>query len=92
MRSLQNLFRRMLGIPELGGEIKISSVSSHPADKEAQIRIGLLSAINGRILEVSSYKPNPHGPDWTTQFYIIEPEQKISDAIATVLLMKGLEN
>lgn len=89
MRSLQNLFRRMLGIPELGGEIKISS---HTADKEAQIRIGLLSAINGRILEVSSYKPNPHGPDWTTQFYIIEPEQKISDAIATVLLMKGLEN
>lgn len=91
MRSLQNLFRRMLGIPELGGESRLIAAREH-VDVGTRVRVGLIQAINGKVLEVSSYKPNPNGPDWTTQFYIVEPEQKLSDAIATVLLMKGLEN
>ena len=58
---------------------------------QPHVRMGALTVMNGKLLEVSTYKRNPNGPDWTTDYYIIDPEQKLSDQIATVMVMKGLE-
>lgn len=58
---------------------------------QPHVRIGRLNVMNGQILEVSSYKRNPNGPDWMTDYYIIDPEQSLSEQIATVMVMKGLE-
>ena len=55
------------------------------------VRIGLMDAINGKLLEVSSYKPNPHGPDWKTEYYVMDESTPISEQISTVMLMKGLQ-
>ena len=58
---------------------------------QPHVRIGRLNVINGQILEVSTYKRNPNGPDWMTDYYIVDPAQPLSEQIATVMVMKGLE-
>lgn len=60
---------------------------------QPEIMVKLIPAMNGRILEVSTKIRNPmHGhDDWENEAYIIEEGQKLSDAIATVMLMKGMQ-
>ena len=77
--------------PHLGAILSPDSVEHHTAPK---MRIGVIEAINGRILEVSTAIPHPmhHGHyDWKTEMYVVPQEQKLSEAIAVLMLMKGLE-
>lgn len=53
-------------------------------------RIGVMKAMNGRILEVSMYKPNNHGPDWTNEMFIVPEDQTLTQALTTLLILKGL--
>jgi hypothetical protein len=55
-------------------------------------RLTFVKAMNGRMLEVGMYKPNPHGPDWKYELYIIDSNERVSDAVAKVLAIKALEN
>jgi hypothetical protein len=55
----------------------------------AKVRFSLVEAMNGRLVEVSTYKPNPHGPDWTTQLYIMREDESVGDAINTLMVLKG---
>lgn len=55
------------------------------------VRIGLMEAINGRLLEVSTYKSNPHGADWKTEYYVMDESAPIAEQLTTVMLMKGLQ-
>lgn len=65
-------------------------VSGHSDPQTAHTRIGVLEVMNGRLLEVCSFKRNPHGPDWTTTYWILNDEQPLAEQIAVVLAMKGL--
>lgn len=59
-----------------------------------EVIVKLIPACNGRILEVSSKKPHAHAAghwDWEHEMFIIEEGQNLSEAIAMVMLMKGLE-
>jgi len=59
-----------------------------------QIRISFIDAMNGRILEVSTQIPHPgvaNHYDWKTEMYVVPEDQKLSEAISTVMLMKGLD-
>jgi hypothetical protein len=57
-----------------------------------KMRIGVIEAMNGRILEVSTAVPNNHlHYDWKTEMYVVPDDQKLSAAVSTVMLMKGLE-
>jgi Mg/Co/Ni transporter MgtE len=49
-----------------------------------------MKAMNGRILEVSTYKPNNHGPDWTNEMFIVPEDQTLTQALTTLLVLKGL--
>ena len=53
-------------------------------------RFGMLEVMNGKVLEVCTFKRNPHGPDWTTTYWILNDEQPLAEQIATVMVMKGL--
>ena len=55
-------------------------------------RLTMVKAMNGRMLEVGVYKPNPQGPDWKYELYIIDSDERVSDAVAKVLAIKALEN
>ena len=59
-----------------------------------EIQVKLIHAVNGRILEVSTKKPHPHATghyDWESEMFIVEEGQLLSQAIASVMLLKGLE-
>lgn len=60
---------------------------------QPEIMVKLIPAMNGRILEISTKVKNPvHGhDDWENEAYIIEEGQNLSEAIATVMLMKGMQ-
>jgi Mg/Co/Ni transporter MgtE len=60
------------------------------SDTMPSLRLGIVKAMNGRILEVSSYTPNKHGPDWTTEMFIVPEDQSLTQALTTLLVMKGL--
>ena len=59
-----------------------------------EIMVKLIPAVNGRLLEVSTKKAHPMHPghwEWENEMFIVEEGQTLSQAIAMVMLMKGLE-
>lgn len=92
MRKLLKKF--MLWVMEAGArEDKIIglSVAETAAERaQASFRLGLIPASNGRILEMSTYKRNPHGPDWTSELFIVPEDQTLAQCVTTILTVKGL--
>lgn len=66
----------------------VASATDH--DTRAKFRLGVVPAANGRLLELSTYKHNPHGPDWTTELFIVPDDQTLVQSITTILTLKGL--
>jgi len=57
---------------------------------QPKIRIGTMDVMNGKLLEVATYKANPHGPDWKNEYYILEEGVPLHEQIAVVMTMKGM--
>lgn len=66
-----------------------AGVLREAAESGAKVRFSLVEALNGRLIEVSTFKHNPHGPDWTTQLYIMREDESVGDAINTLMVLKG---
>ena len=60
------------------------------AKPSPKIRIGTIEVMNGKLLEVASYKPSNHGPDWKTEYYILEEGRPLAEQIAVVMTMRGM--
>lgn len=75
------------------GDLQAVLVSSdeHVGRAQPKFRLGLIAAANGRILEMSTYKHNPHGPDWTSELFIVPEDQTLSQSITTILTIKGID-
>ena len=66
-----------------------ANVLREAAEAGAKVRFSMVEAMNGRLIEVSTFKHNPHGPDWTTQLYIMREDESVGDAINTLMVLKG---
>ena len=55
--------------------------------KSGNKRIELLSAINGKVLEIAYRKSPQH--DWDVHLYIVRDDEALADAVATALLVTG---
>lgn len=60
------------------------------AKPSPKVRIGTLDVMNGKLLEVASYKQSNHGPDWKTEYYILEEGRPLAEQIAVVMTMRGM--
>lgn len=66
-------------------------VSEPSRDTHPEIMVKLLPAVNGKLLEISTKKVINHQHwEWVHEMYIVEEGQLLSDAIAKVMLLKGL--
>jgi hypothetical protein len=87
--------RKADGKPEeIAYETQTAILKSADHNTTPQMRIGFIDAMNGRILEVSTQIPHPgvaNHYDWKTEMYVVPEDQKLSEAISTVMLMKGLD-
>jgi hypothetical protein len=78
-------------IPPLGSGRTHHSPVQMDAVISSTYRLAVIPAMNGRIIEVATFKRNPNGPDWFSSFYIIGDGEKISEALEKIILMKELE-
>ena len=78
------------------GRLFATRINSDNHEMKPNYRIGIINTMNGtKVLEVGTFtksqgKHFAHD-DWSYEFFAVEPGQKLSDAIALVLTMKGLE-
>jgi hypothetical protein len=56
---------------------------------EPVVRINMSNAINGRVLEIATQSSQRH--DWDVEMYIVTEGESLHDAIATILLAKGMK-
>jgi hypothetical protein len=96
---MRELILKWLGIAvdyRNDGVVRNTKWPSQIYDMSPNYRIGIITSMNGtKVLEVGTYsqqkgKHFAHD-EWTYEFFTVEPDQKLSDAIALVLTMKGLE-
>lgn len=90
-RKVETLEEAKLGV-SLGAVVTpLQDVDHNTIPK---IRVGVIEAMNGKILEIATAQmhsgPHQHY-DWKTEMYVMPEGQKLSEAISTVMLMKGLE-
>lgn len=57
---------------------------------EPSVRINMHKAINGRILEIATPSVQRHH-DWDIESYIVTEGESLHDALATLLLAKGIK-
>lgn len=55
--------------------------------KAGNKRVELLSAINGKVLEIA-YRKHANA-DWDVHLYIVRDDEALADAVATALLVTG---
>ena len=94
---MKNLLRKFILWTLNSGEqkmmqaaVSIDSESTSTA-AESKLRLGFIKAMNGTIVEVSTHKHNPHGPDWKHELYIVREGESLNDAIKVILATKALE-
>ena len=83
---MRNWIRRWLGLPTPIDSLVLSSPQPR-TEQEAKLRVELIEARNGRVLQIGKYKPNPHGPDWSFTLYVVPDDQDLPAAIATALVI-----
>ena len=95
---MRELILKWLGIraEPTEGRLFVTRINSDNHEMKPNYRIGIINTMNGsKVLEVGTYsqqtgKHFAHD-EWSYEFFTVEPDQKLSDAIALVLTMKGLE-
>ena len=55
-----------------------------------KVRVAMMEVMNGKLLEVATYQPKNHGPDWKTEYYILEEGRPLAEQIAVVMTMRGM--
>ena len=70
------------------GEVAVGNDVHNATPK---VRVGVIDAMNGRILEIAIATQTHSHYDWKIEMYLVPEGQKLSEAIATVMLMKGLD-
>jgi hypothetical protein len=57
-----------------------------------KMRFAILEAINGRFIQIATYKPQQRGSDWVTEYYLVPEGKKVSEALTLLMLMKGADD
>ena len=72
-------------------DISVTLSPDEAVDKpRPKVRVATLDVMNGKMLEVQSYQRNNHGPDWKTEYYILEEGKPLAEQIAVVMTMRGM--
>jgi hypothetical protein len=74
------------GVALRSGKETVTSQHSVTA-KSGNKRVELLSAINGKVLEIAHRKHA--NADWDVYLYIVRDDEALADAVATALLVTG---
>ena len=68
-------------------EVSVEEAVERPKPK---VRVAVMEVMNGKLLEVASYQQRGHGPDWKTEYYILDDSRPLAEQIAVVMTMRGM--
>ena len=96
---MRELILKWLGIGvdyKRDGFVRATRINNDNHEMKPNYRIGIIDTLNDmKVLEIGTYVQNQGKhfahDDWTYEFFTVAENQKLSDAIALVLTMKGLE-
>lgn len=94
---LKNALRRWLGLPTYASTCADQPLKSHDGvlsgneGPRTMARFSILRASNGKIIEVSTYKPQPLGPDWEHEYVLVHSDENLIEAVSRVLVIAQLE-
>jgi len=71
-------------------EISKTMVSADDPSNEP-FSLSVSNAMNGKVIQIRTYQPNPRGSDWKHEFYLVPEGEKLTDAVAILLMAKNLE-
>ena len=66
------------------------AVEEAVAKPQPKVRVAMMEVMNGKLLEVATYQRSSHGPDWKTEYYILDDSRLLAEQIATVMTMRGM--
>lgn len=91
--GLRSWIRDWLFSPEQPKQVTLAAnpIDSHGAFDENTTRFQVYKAVNGKVIQVMSYKHNPHGPDWTGEIYVVPDGADLMDTIKVALVAKALK-
>jgi hypothetical protein len=69
-----------------------STVERDSPEEPPKMRFAIREAINGRFIEISTYRPQQRGSDWVTEYYLVPEGKKVSEALTLLMLMKGADD
>lgn len=70
-----------------GTKIVRDVLVSESMDGRSNVRIGIFTAMNGKVLEIA--KRDPHH-DWSYSHFLVPEGMMLSDAVTTLLIAEGL--
>lgn len=60
--------------------------------KDQSVAFRVLKAMNGRVIEISTFAASPHGGrDRKVELYLVPEDKKLTEAIVHVLAIQALE-
>lgn len=68
-------------------DVSVEEAVERPKPK---VRVAVMEVMNGKLLEVASYQQRGHGPDWKTEYYILDDSRPLAEQIAVVMTMRGM--
>lgn len=90
MSWLNRWFRKWISQGALN-DAPLVSPTQPESMQSGDFRIAVKNALNGKVLEISTYKPNPRGSDWTNELFVVAQGESLKDALTMLLLLKGLD-
>jgi len=74
----------------LGADSVVETHNHHtnPGD----FNLSVMQAMNGKVIQIRTYAPHTGpGPDWKSDLYLVAEGEKMTDALATLMVLKNLE-
>ena len=64
---------------------------SDSVESRSSVRIGIIQAMNGKVLEISKRNTTNHiGPEWNNTLFLVPEDMTLTDAVTTLLIAEGL--
>jgi hypothetical protein len=90
--GIKSFIRNWLASDEKGQRNEVDRpvlVSEGRHELEGHTRFEVIECMNGRLVKCSTFKPNPHGPDWTHKLYVMSDGESVGDAVNLLLVTRG---
>jgi hypothetical protein len=89
--GIRNWLRELiLGVDKPARPIAVGHEQPVELDAKAATRFTIARAINGHVIQIGRFKPNPHGPDWTHDMYLVPDGADMMEAIKTSIALGAL--